>query len=75
MDDYQKYVFQFYWDYRPTESWQEEAKYILMPREVMEEEYTAKTWPILYTYEEINWEALQECEIVTETDSYVLYRR
>lgn len=46
-----------------------------MPREAMEEEYTAKTWPILYTYEEINWEALQECEIVTETDSYVLYRR
>ena len=75
IDDYQKYVFQFYWDYRPTESWQEEAKYILMPREVMEEEYTAKTWPILYTYEEINWEALKECEIVTETDSYVLYRR
>ena len=29
IDDFQKYVLQFYWDYRPTESYQEEAKYIL----------------------------------------------
>ena len=75
IDDYQKYVLQFYWDYRPMENWQEEARYILMPKEVMKEEYTAKVWPILYTYEEINWEALKECKIVTETDSYVLFER
>ncbi len=75
MDDYQKYVLQFYWDYRPNESWQEEAKYILMPKEVMEEEYKAKVWPILYTYDEVNWEALEECKVVTETDSYILYER
>lgn len=75
IDDYQKYVLQFYWDYRPTESWQEEANYILMPKEVMEEEYKVKAWPILYTYDEINWEAIKECEILAETDSYVLYQR
>ena len=75
IDDYQKYVLQFYWGYRPTESWQEEARYILMPKEVMEEDYKAKVWPILYTNEEINWDALTECKVVTETDSYVLYQR
>lgn len=75
IDDYQKYALQFYWGYRPTESWQEEARYILMPKEVMEEDYKAKVWPILYTYDEINWDALAECKVVTETDSYVLYQR
>ena len=75
MDDYQKYVLQFYWDYRPMEAWQEEAQYILMPKEVMNPEYKAKVWPILYTYEEVNWEALKECSVVAETESYVLYTR
>lgn len=75
MDDYQKYVLQFYWDYRPVESWQEEAKYIIMPKEIMDEEYKAKVWPILYTYDEVNWETLKECKVVTETESYVLYER
>lgn len=75
MDDYQKYVLQFYWDYRPTEAYQEEAKYILMPKEITEPEYTAKVWPILYTYEEVNWEALKECRVVAETESYILYSR
>lgn len=75
IDDYQKYVLQFYWDYRPAESYQEEAKYILMPKEVMNEEYKAKVWPIMFTYDEINWDALKECKIVTETDSYILYER
>ncbi|MBR5595831.1 MAG: glycosyltransferase family 39 protein [Lachnospiraceae bacterium] len=75
MDDYQKYVLQFYWDYRPAEAWQEEAKYILMPKEIMNPEYKAKVWPILYTYEEVNWESLKECSVVTETENYVLYTR
>ena len=66
---------QFYWGYRPSESWQEEATYIMMPKEVMEEDYKAKVWPILYTYDEINWEALKECKIVAETDSYILFQR
>ena len=43
--------------------------------EVMEEEYKVKVWPILYTYDEINWKALKECRVVTENDSYVLYER
>lgn len=75
IDDYQKYVLQFYWDWRPAESGQEEAKYFLIPKEVMEKEYRAKVWPILYTYDEIRWEIIEECEILAETDSYVLYGR
>ena len=75
IDDYQKYVLQFYWDYRPQESYQEEAKYILMPKEVMDSQYVAKSWPVLFTYEEINWEALKTCKIVAETDKYIFYMR
>ena len=75
IDDFQKYVLQFYWDYRPTESAQEEAKYILMPKEIMNEEYTAKVWPILFTYEEVNWEALKGCKVIAETNSYIMYQR
>ena len=75
IDDYQKYVLQFYWDYRPEEATQEEARYLLMPREVMNPEYTQKVWPVMYTYDEVNWEALEECRIVTESEHYVLYER
>ena len=75
IDDYQKYVLQFYWNYRPVEVAQEEAKYLLVPKEIMDAEYTAKVWPIMYSYEEINWASLESCDILAETENYILYHR
>lgn len=75
MDDYQKYVLQFYWGLRPVEAAQEEAEYILLPKEVQEEVNQAPAWPILYNYESVNWEYLDSCRIVAESDSYILYQR
>ena len=73
MDDYQKYVLQFFYDIRPTEAAFDEAQYILLPREITDKNYTAKTWPILYTYDEINWSHLSNYEVITETKDYIFY--
>ncbi|MBR5578519.1 MAG: hypothetical protein IKW28_05930, partial [Lachnospiraceae bacterium] len=75
LDDYQKYVLQFYYDIRPTEASLPEADFLLVPTEILQPDYTAKVWPILYTYEEIDWEALKNYQAVTETEDYIFYRK
>ena len=41
----------------------------------MDKNYTVKAWPILYTYDEINWDIVNSCNVVAETDNYILYQR
>ena len=74
MDDYQKYVLQFYWNLRPQEAALEEAQYILLPKELMKED-EVNEWPILYNHEGVNWEYLSTCQVLEETKDYILYRR
>ncbi len=75
MDDYQKYVLQFYWDLRPREAKQKEAQYILLPKEIAEQDYQTTIWPILYDYSSVDWEYLSGCQVIEETDAYILYRK
>ena len=74
-DDYQRYVFKFYWDYEPLEVSLKEAEYILMPKEITDEGFTEYVWPILYNHEGIDWDYLNGCERVCETESYRLYKK
>lgn len=75
VDDYQKYVLQFYWGYRPSEVSLEEAQYVLVPQELMEEDFEEYSWPLLYNHAGLNWDYLESCEIVLETSEYRLYKK
>lgn len=75
VDDYQKYVLQFYWGFRPEETSLQESPYLLLPREVTKAEYKEKEWPVLYTYEEMDQNYLESCDIIGETKEYILYRK
>lgn len=76
VDDYQKYVLKFYYDKEPTEVCMEEAQYVLLPKELYDEEYDVPIWPTMYNHEGINFEYLkQEFSMIKESESYELYKR
>lgn len=76
MDDYQKYVLKFFWDSEPEERYIGEAEFVLLPKEIEQKEYLAKDWPILYTYEEVDWDQLYHgYELIEESDSYKLFQK
>ncbi len=75
MDDYQRYVLKFYWNLQPSEVSLEEAQYILLPKEVISEDYEVNEWPVLYNHEGVNWEYLSACQVIKETGEYILYRK
>lgn len=76
MDDYQKYVLKFYYDQEPLEVSFEEAQYVLLPKEIYEEEYETPVWPILYGYGAIDTDVLkEEFVLIGESNSYELYKR
>lgn len=75
-DDYQKYVLKFYFDKEPIELPLKEAQYVLLPKEVYDEEYEIPVWPTLYGHEGLDLEYLhQEFDQIKTTDSYELYKR
>ena len=73
IDDYQKYVLHFYYNIRPIEVPLEDANYLLVPKEILEAEYTLKSWPILYTHSEITPVISEEYKIISETEDYIFY--
>lgn len=74
-DDFQKYVLKFYYDLEPVESAMGAAEYILVPKEIMKEEYTVPQWPTLYSYDSINWGVLKaKYTVIKETANYYLYQ-
>ena len=75
VDDYQKYVLQFYWGYRPRELPLQEAQYILVPREVEKEDFEEYSWPVLYPHAALDWKYLEGCELVYTTSAYRLYKK
>ena len=75
MDDYQRYVLKFYWNLQPSEASLEEAQYILLPKEVISEDYEVNEWLVLYNHEGVNWEYLSACQVIKETGEYILYRK
>lgn len=75
-DDYQKYVFKFYYDKELIETGLEEAGYVLLPKEILEEDYDIPVWPTLYAQDAIDLSYLENSfEICRESDAYRLYRR
>lgn len=75
MDDFQKYVFKFYYDLEPQLKDIGEAKYLLVPKEVYNEDYVLPNWPTLYGHENVPFEQLEkDYEIVEESANYYLYR-
>lgn len=76
VDDYQKYVLKFYYDKEPIEASMAEAQYVLLPKELYDEEYEVPIWPTMYVHENIDFEYLQsEFTRVKESDTYELYKR
>lgn len=76
MDDYQKYVLKFYFDKEPAAVPMEEARYVLLPKEVYEESYTVAVWPTLYSHSQVDFDYLQEnFTVIGESNSYELYER
>lgn len=74
MDDYQKYVLKFYYDLEPMEDYIGTAQYVLMPKEIYQEDYLVPVWPTLYTYESVEWDKLErEYTVIKETANYYLY--
>lgn len=75
-DDYQKYVLKFYYDAEPQETSIEEADTILIAEELMTPSATPLQWPILVSYDSLDWNYIQEnFKIKRETDSYTLFQR
>ena len=76
LDDYQKYVLKFYYDKEPLEVPMEEAQYILLPKELYEEEYEVPVWPTMYNHDAIDFDYLKDAfNLVRENNSYELYKR
>lgn len=76
LDDYQKYVLKFYYDKEPLEVSMEEAQYILLPKELYEEEYEVPVWPTMYNHDAIDFDYLKDAfNLVRENNSYELYKR
>ncbi len=75
-DDYQKYVLKFYYDLLPQEMPIEEARYVLLPKELYDEAYEVPVWPTLFTHESFDFEYLNEnFGMIKESESYELYKR
>lgn len=75
-DDYGKYVLKFYYDREPAEAGVDEAQYILVPKELYNEDYEVPVWPTLYGYGVLDTDRIrQSCELVGESDLYELYCR
>lgn len=72
IDDYQKYVIKFYYDYEPTEASSiENADFILMPTEEIN-----GVWPYLFSENDFDIKNIQKnYKEVTKTVRYVIYRR
>lgn len=76
VDDYQKYVLKFYYDKEPAEVSMEEAQYVLLPKELYQEDYEIPVWPTMYSHEGFNFSYLEESFVmIKESDSYELYKR
>ena len=76
IDDYQKYVFKFYYHKEPVEVPMTEAQYVLLPKEVYEESYEVPVWPTMYNHESIDFRYLQQAfDKIKGSDSYELYKR
>lgn len=74
IDDYQKYVLKFYYDKEPVEEYIGTVQYVLMPKEVYNQDYLVPVWPTMYTYESVEWDRLeQEYTLINESANYCLY--
>lgn len=67
-DDYQKYVFKFYYDLDMEEKPMGEAKYIFLPKDLN------GVWPMLFDENNFDFDSLNNCyEEVAATDQYTVY--
>ena len=73
-DDYQKYVFKFYYDGEPEEAAVAEAEYILLDKEYINSDFETPQWPLLYGSEDMK-QYSEGYEIVAETENYLALRR
>lgn len=74
MDDFQKYVFKFYYDIEPEEAAVGTARYLLMPKEVEDGEGQIPQWPTLYSYDSVDWQQIDKTySVIKESDHYRLY--
>ncbi len=76
VDDYQKYVLKFYYDKALAEVSLQEAEYVLLPKEVWDEDYEIPVWPTMYGHGAIDFAYLEDSfQIIKESESYELYKR
>ena len=73
-DDYQKYVLKFYYNSEPIEASINEAKYVLLSKELYDENYTEAVWPMLQSYDaEFIKEIESNYQMVYASNSYMVY--
>ena len=76
MDDYQKYVLKFHYGMDPAEVSMQEAEYVLLPKELHDEDDTVPAWPTLYTHESVDFVCLSnDFTMIRESKAYELYQR
>lgn len=74
-DDYQKYVLKFYYNVEPVECSLEEAKYVIVAKELMDDTYQSASWPLLQAYDMgFNERVSANFGCVGRTESYMVYR-
>lgn len=73
-DDYQKYVLKFYYNSEPVEGNINEARYVLLSKELLDFNYTEPVWPMLQAYDE---DFLKEIKtnynLLCDSNGYMVY--
>ena len=74
-DDYQKYVFKFYYDVDPVEAPMGEAEYVFVSDTVKNSEIEGIVWPMLTSYPNFDFDLLNsDYEDVLDLGTYSIYR-
>ncbi len=75
-DDFQKYVLKFYYDTTPIETGIEEAKYVMVSKELLDESYDSPQWPLLMPYNKEFLDTVkQSFDLLAESEEYRVYGR
>lgn len=75
-DDYQKYIFKFYYDLEPEEVELKDSDYILVSKEVLKPSYEQPVWPVFMAYGGLDMEYIgSNFSEIGENDMYFLYQR
>lgn len=75
-DDFQKYVMKFYYDWEPEEKALVDAGYVMVAKDILDENYKQAVWPVLIGHDDLDYAYIVEnFDKERENESYILYKR